>query len=53
MIDFAENHVEFFLEFRPVLFPLNGYNDPFCRGIVPEQYIVDGFVEQFSGILVT
>jgi hypothetical protein len=29
MIDFAETHVEFTLEFRPVLFPLNGFNDPF------------------------
>jgi hypothetical protein len=29
MIDFAEKHVEFILEFRPVLFPINGFNDPF------------------------
>jgi hypothetical protein len=27
MIDFAEKHVEFILEFRPVLFPLDGFND--------------------------
>jgi hypothetical protein len=26
---------EFILEFRPVLFPINGFNDPFGRGIVP------------------
>jgi hypothetical protein len=26
--------VEFILEFRPVLFPLDGFNDPFGRGIV-------------------
>jgi hypothetical protein len=26
MIDFAEKHVEFILEFRPVLFPINGFN---------------------------
>jgi hypothetical protein len=35
MIDFDEKHVEFILEFRPVLFPINGFNDPFGRGIVP------------------
>jgi hypothetical protein len=35
MIDFAEKHVEFILEFRPVLFPINGFNDPFGRGLVP------------------
>jgi hypothetical protein len=26
MIDFAEKHVEFILEFRPVLFPINGFD---------------------------
>jgi hypothetical protein len=31
MIDFAETHVEFILEFRSVLFPLDGFNDPFGR----------------------
>jgi hypothetical protein len=35
MIDFAETHVEFILEFRPVPFPLYGFNDPFGRGIGP------------------
>jgi hypothetical protein len=35
MVDFAEKHVEFILEFRPVLFPIDGFNDPFGRGIVP------------------
>jgi hypothetical protein len=35
MIDLAETHVEFILEFRSVLFPLDGFNDPFGRGIVP------------------
>jgi hypothetical protein len=25
MIDFDEKHVEFILEFRPVLFPINGF----------------------------
>jgi hypothetical protein len=25
MIDFVENHVEFILEFRPVLFPIDGF----------------------------
>jgi hypothetical protein len=35
VIDFAETHVEFILEFLPVLFPLDGFNDPFGRGIVP------------------
>jgi hypothetical protein len=27
MVDFAEKHVEFILEFRPVLFPIDGFND--------------------------
>jgi hypothetical protein len=31
MIDFVEKHVEFILEFRPVLFPLDGYNDPLAE----------------------
>jgi hypothetical protein len=35
MVDFSEKHVEFILEFRPVLFPIDGFNDPFGRGIVP------------------
>jgi hypothetical protein len=35
MIDFAETLVEFILEFHPVLFPCDGFNDPFGRGIVP------------------
>jgi hypothetical protein len=42
MIDFVETHVEFILEFLHMLFPLIG-----------EQYLVDGLVEQLSGIPVT
>jgi hypothetical protein len=34
MIDFAETHVEFILEFRPVPFLLDGFNDLFGQGIV-------------------
>ena len=39
MIDFAETHVEFILELRPVLFPLDGFNDPFGRGIRPNAFV--------------
>jgi hypothetical protein len=31
----AETHVEFILEFRPVFFPIDGFEDPFGRGIIP------------------
>jgi hypothetical protein len=32
-------HVEFILELRPVLFPLDGFNDPFGRGIRPNAFV--------------
>jgi hypothetical protein len=34
LIDFTETHVEFILQFRPAVFPIDGFNDPFGRGIV-------------------
>jgi hypothetical protein len=68
MIDFVETHVEFILEFLYVLFPLDGgillasgthpvhgYRSQHLQldGRIGEQYLVDGLVEQLSGIPVT
>jgi hypothetical protein len=50
MIDFIETNVEFILEFLHVPFPLDGKS--FWRRI-GEQYLVNGLVEQLSGIPVT
>jgi hypothetical protein len=38
LLDFTETYVEFILEFRPVPFPLDGFNDPFGRGIIPKCF---------------